>query len=285
MSDLIDKVSKLLKQSEHAATEAERDVFLAKAQDLATVAQIDLAVARSRTEKREARAVPTVKRVIIAERGKRGNKQLVELFSSIGNVNSVNITIYKGDHMVDAYGFEEDIDLTKALYDSLVVQMKIAADAYLRTGEYKKELIWVEKYETQQGWYGRERVYVGAEQKPVDGRIARHSFQNAWRRTVSTRLREAKEAAQLAAEAAELNLTTEELVNASEHRQGESSTNTAIALRAKEVEVYAHYKKHTGHIRGSWSGSSSKGSSSSAMSAGRAAGARASFGTSKAISA
>lgn len=274
MSDLIDKVSKLLKQSEHASTEAERDVFLKKAQELATQAQISLAVARQRTEKREARAIPEERYVKIAVRGKRGNKQQVELFSSIGQANDVSITIYKGDASVNAYGFADDIDLTVALYESLVIQMKMASDAYLATGEYKKET-------------GTEKLNMDTwqwEAKPIDGRIARHSFQDGWRNAVSLRLQEAKANAREAAIAAELDLTVEELMNASEHKSVASSTSTALALVAKEIEVREFYSAATKHIRGSWGGSRSSGHSSSAHGAGRAAGSRASFGTARAIS-
>lgn len=278
MSDLIDKVSKLLRQAERAGTEAEREVFMAKAQSLATVASIDLAVARQRADKREAREVPESRKVVLGDERKRGNDRLMRLFSTIASTNQVKILIYGNGYAVEALGFPTDIDVSVALFESLVVQMKTAAAEFLATGEYKKETTQVARYERDRYW--GDKIFVGYKEKPVDGRVARSSFEKAWTAEVGVRLRQARDEAESAAVAADLKLSADELVNFNENKTAAPvKSSTEIALAAKEVELADFYKSRTRGLRGSYKGGQSRGHSSTASSAGRAAGARASFGT------
>ena len=58
MSATIDRISALLAKAERTDNEAEADAYLMKAQQLATLASVDLAVARARIARRAPHQVP-----------------------------------------------------------------------------------------------------------------------------------------------------------------------------------------------------------------------------------
>lgn len=72
MSAALDRIAALLAKAERTEIEAEADAYLMKAQQLATLASVDLAVARARTARREARQQPESRTTTIGEKGRRG---------------------------------------------------------------------------------------------------------------------------------------------------------------------------------------------------------------------
>lgn len=277
-------VAKLLNQAENAATEAEASTFMAKAQTLATDHSVDLAIARQVTAKAEQREQPEVRNISVGPRGAKGNAKKVRLISAIAGVNSVTLNIFHDSHGVIAYGFPSDIDMVEALYNSLVVQMTSAGDAYIKSGEYKKETttvvrkVKVGQYYTFQGWrneYDREVVT-----KPVDGRVARASFYDGFTSRIRHRLQMAANEAIETYDARHQEEVTDE--SGVKPVGFDSAPGAALALVQKEVEVRDFYKAKS-TARGSWRGGSSSGHSSHGTSAGRAAGDRARLSSTKAL--
>lgn len=212
------KIGKILRHAEGASTEAERDTFLTKAQELAAGQSIELALARAAIEKNTERDMPTVESVILGHPGSVSNVRFVKLMLSIAFANDVHCTIKHDNSGVDLYGFQSDIDVTKALYVSLLPQMVADADAYIRSGVYR----------------------------PVHGRTARVSFYAGWTARIGNRLYIAKSRTNKSA-------TTDESLTE------EQRETTALAIRAKEVEVrdYYNYELKQKGIRRAWSGGGS----------------------------
>lgn len=218
---MLAKVGKLLRHAEGASTEAERDAFLTKAQELATTNSIELAVARASHERRELTQTPTFETIRLGHRGQQSNVRFIELMLAITRANDLRCSIRGDNTGVTVYGFQSDIDVAKAFYVSLVVQMVADADAYIRSGAHR----------------------------PVHGRTARAAFYDGWTTRIEQRLEDARATARTSAESAE-----------NDHGQQEvaASTSTALALRAKEIEVddYFGYMSRQHGIAGTWRGSS-----------------------------
>ncbi|WP_235736527.1 DUF7168 domain-containing protein [Nocardioides alcanivorans] len=222
---MLAKVGKLLRHAEGASTEAERDAFFAKAQELATTHSIELAVARAAHAGVEgAQVAPTFEAVKLGHRGKQSNVRFVELMLAIARANDLRCSIRTDNTGVTLYGFQGDIDVTKALYVSLVVQMVADADAYIRSGAHR----------------------------PVHGRTARAAFYAGWTTRIGQRLEEAQRAAQVSAGALEERV---------DDQTGRVSASKSLALTAKDVEVhdfFDHMVRQHG-IRGTWRGSNAVG--------------------------
>ncbi|HWU33237.1 MAG TPA: DUF2786 domain-containing protein [Marmoricola sp.] len=216
---MLAKVGKLLRHAEGASTEAERDAFFTKAQELATTHSIELAVARAAHEKGAAALTPVFESVKLGHKGKQSNVRFIELMLAITRVNDLRCTIRGDNTAVTMYGFRGDIDVAKALYVSLVVQMVADADAYIRSGAHR----------------------------PVHGRTARAAFYEGWTDRIGQRLRDAQRAAQLQVGA----LTT------AIDPQGRVGESKSVALVAKDVEVddYFSSKLREQRVRGTWRGS------------------------------
>lgn len=139
MSDdkMLARIAALLRQAEGTDNEHEADAFMSAAQRLATVASIDLAVARSHSSNRSAAQAPMQRTITIGEAGSKGLRTYVQLFVLIASANDVKCDIASNSTFCYAYGFPEDIDASHALYASLVVQMVRASDAYLATGAHR----------------------------------------------------------------------------------------------------------------------------------------------------
>lgn len=260
--DTIAKIGKLLRQAEGTSNEHERDAFLARAQSLATRHSVALAVARASVLKREQRETPVFEKVVLGESGKRSLARYVQLMSVIRAVNDLSMTISGGNAAVTLYGFASDIEVTKALYASLVVQMIADGDRYLRSGAHKREVAVV--------WDARQ----GYVRKPVHGATARAAFYEAWTEKVGQRLREAKEQQVRATVAAAERVAT-----------GQAAT-TELALRAKEIEVVDFFrgKMREHNVRGTWRGTTSaREAAPRSARAGAAAGARAVIGHERAL--
>ena len=184
---MLEKIAKLLNQAENAATEAEAAVFMAKAQQLATTHSVDLAHARHATKVKE-RTVPVQRTIHIGDRGARGLRTLVDLYLGIAAANDITCTIAHNATKVYACGFAEDIDVSEALFASLLTQQAKAADEFKRSGAWLEEKVWSD---TSWGY------------KPQTWLTARLNFQEAFASRVGTRLWQAKHEAERALKDAE----------------------------------------------------------------------------------
>lgn len=220
------RIAALLRKAESTDNEHEADAFLQAAQRLATLASVDLAVARAHTAARERRAVPTQREVVVGESGKRGLKTYVELYLAIARANDIRCDIARNSTRVFAYGFDTDLDTVDALYRSLVIQMVRASDEFIKSGRYAEEM--VEK------WSSSRRRW---EVKPIHATTARVNFQRAFALRIGRRLADAKSAATESVEAER------------------PAVGVALVLRNKEIEIADHYRAHSrarGHWQGSW---------------------------------
>jgi hypothetical protein len=139
MSDdkMLAKIAALLRQAEGTDNPHEAEAFMAAAQRLATATSIDLAVARSHSEKRTKAQAPVQRTITIGNAGTKGLRTYVQLFVVIAHANDVKCDIASNSTFVYAYGFPEDIDTSHALYASLVMQMVKASEAYIASGAHR----------------------------------------------------------------------------------------------------------------------------------------------------
>jgi hypothetical protein len=269
MSDkYLTKIAGLLRKAETTDNEHEADAYLQAAQRLATLASVDLAVARAHTSTKERRAVPTQRSITIGEQGKRGLRTFVQLFLEIGRANNVTCDIARDSTRVYAYGFDTDIDAAEALYSSLVVQMVRASDEYIKSKRYAAETVgrWV-RVDGDGGRPGRRAPSHEWQERPIHATTARVNFQQAFALRIGARLKEATDQARQQAVQADAT----------------GSTGVEIVLRAKEVELRDHYKDNS-TARGHWRGTSANsGYSELASRAGDRAGRTARLGGEHAI--
>ena len=258
----LDRIAALLAKAERTDNPIEAEAYLAKAQSLATQASVDLAVARARTARREAREQPTSRTVHIGEPGRRANTHLVTLFVTVGRCNGVQMDIAHNSTYVIAYGMPSDLELVETLFASLATQMTASANVWLGTGAWRDD-----SYISREGW-----------RKPHTAQTARAAFYRGFAERIGRRLEEAR------AEVIERAETTVVAVAAD---VAESGTSTgAIVLRAKEVEVRDFYRESS-RARGAWSGYSGQVTrhGGAATRAGREAASRARLSSAKGIGA
>lgn len=265
----LDLIAKLLRQAEGTTHEAEASAFMERAQTLATRHSIDLAMARSHTAKAEKREEIEERTVVLGERGQNGLAKYVDLFNRIAQANDCRILVAADSTRVYVHGFPSDIEVVETLYASLVYQMVAAANAYLATGEYKSEKVWVEgrwKKTGARDYYGyREEEFVPGHYKPVHGKTARASFYSGFTGRIGTRLRLAKMAAEQ--EAVKADEQAREAAVAAPEDATNLPVSTALVLQEKKAEVDAHmaeYKRT--HKIGTWRGGSRTSAHSSSAS-------------------
>jgi hypothetical protein len=262
------RIAALLRKAEGTDNEHEADAFLQAAQRLATLASVDLAVARAHTERAERRPVPTQRAIVIGESGKRGLRTYVELFLSIGRANNLTCDIARDSTRVHAFGFDTDIDMSETLYASLVVQMVRASDSYIKSGDYALEKVIKRVSVTTPGRNGGWRQQYQYVEKPVHATTARINFQQAFAHRIGARLAQARQE------------TEERLIAEQPADEGRSM---ALVLRNREVELADHYKANS-MARGTWSGTrATSGFSERSRQAGDRAGRRARLSPEKAI--
>jgi hypothetical protein len=275
MSKTIDRIAALLAQAEGTSNEAEADAYMAKAQKLASLAAIDLEVARQRQKDKTTREQPVQRQITIAgfvggsgySRGSRVQNNAAEmcrLFMDIGYVNDLQFDVSMKSLYVVAYGMPSDIDVTEALYTSLLMQMTGAAEAAIKAGVHKQE-------EGERVWDYRRCEFRAV--RP-DARRFKTAFYRAFTGRVLARLQEAKrEAVEQVEQVREQEAATLPAV---------ASTETALVLREKAEEVKA-YRAATTDAKGTWRGGARSSGSSAGKRAGRAAGDSARLGAQTAL--
>lgn len=262
------RIAALLRKAEGTDNDHEADAFLQAAQRLATLASVDLAMARSHTQRQERRPVPTQRAIVIGESGKRGLRTYVELFLAIGRANNLTCDIARDSTRVHAFGFDTDIDVAQTLYASLVVQMVRASDAYIKSGDYAVEKVIKRVAVTTPGRSGGWRQEYQYVEKPVHATTARINFQQAFAHRIAARLAQARQE------------TEQQLIAEQPDEQGRG---VALVLRNREVELADHYRAHS-QARGTWSGTrAAAGQAERSRRAGDRAGRRARLTPEKAI--
>lgn len=266
---MLDKLAKLLNQAERASSAEEADAFMARAQVLATTHSIDLAIARQHTAKKEQREQPTQKWITIGERRKGNLRHLCELFYAIASQNDLKVDLASNSTFVIAFGMPSDIEVTEVLYASLAFQMVEAANAWLKTGEYKKELVY--RTVTKRDGIG---LYKHREQVPMHGKVARANFYDAYIRRIQSRLADARSQA--------LEIAKEKSVEVVDENDNVITTSAEVVLRSKAIEV-RDFHKTASKAKGNWKGAKTSRYSETAHSAGDTAARSARLGSNRAI--
>lgn len=264
-NQVLDKLAKILNQAENAATEAEADVFMRKAQELATQYEIDLEIARQHTADLTKREEPIRETVTLhtGSKGRNSRPQLVGLITEIALANGLRIDVSYDSTRVYLYGFPSQIASVTALYMSLAVQMTSAANEYLRTKAYLDEKVYREARDSWGYTYGQFTA-------PTP-QMARKAFLQAFAERVGERLREA------------VRETKAVVIDALTAAPDASPTTGALVLQSRDLAVNDFYSTAS-NARGTYRKNRDV-HVSSARSAGTAAGSRARLSAQKAVSA
>jgi len=274
----VEKIAALLTMAERTNNSHEADAFLKKAQQLATNASVDLAMARSRTARKELREQPIIKTVAVGELRKRSNKHLIELFIGLATANDVKVDIAHNSTYVIAYGMPSDIEVVEILFSSLATQMFSSAEQWLRTGEWRNDKYLHSFVHTKLG--GVKPVH-----KLHTAQTARGAFNSAFTKRVTKRVKDSRN--ETIAERTAAEKESSKHADSSRPSTGSELLSTAVVLRDKEKEV-GDFHKSQSRARGSWTGYSGAGAGSSggrASAAGKAAGDRARIGSQSGLSA
>lgn len=263
------KISRLLRQAESTPYEGEAETFMARAQTLATRHSIDLAMARAHSAKAEAREVPEHRAQTIGVRGQRNLQISTDLYAYIASLFDVKAFVSTDHTTVYPMGMPSDLDLVDVIFSSLVVQMTAAANAFIKAGTYKSEVVW-RKTHRRDDW--GDYAYL-----PVDGRTARRSFLSGFSSRIYTRLRTAVRETTAEAE-------TEFGAQGASDESG-AVVSVAVVLREKRAEVDAFVKEEyeRRNVRVASRRTGSDNYSASSASAGRAAADRARVGSTRQI--
>ena len=182
MSATLDRISALLAKAERTDNEAEADAYLMKAQQLATLASVDLAVARARIARREARQQPESRTTTIGEKGRRANPHLISLFVAIAQANDARVDVAANSTYVIGYGMPADLDVVETMYASLAVHMAHAGQAFVGGRSWPGE--------TYVATVGRRR-----QRRPHTAQTARAAFYRAYVERIAERLAQARRVA------------------------------------------------------------------------------------------
>lgn len=256
------KISALLAMAERTTNQHEAEAFLFKAQQLATLASVDLAMARAATDRREARQQPITKTIQIGQLRSRANRHLIALFIGLAHANDCKVDIAHNSTYVIAYGMPSDIEVTEVLFNSLATQMVAMGTAWIRNGEWRGD--------TYQAHVVNQRGYRVAVKKQHTALTARGAFYAGFTDSIAERVAAAREQA------------------VAEHQASESGSliSTAVVLRDKEKEIRDYHRRES-QARGTWggySGAGARGRGGIATKAGREAGKRANIGRQQGIS-
>lgn len=272
LESITQKVAKLLALAENAGTEAEAEAAFAKAQSIATAHSIEIALI-NQNQKDNKIEVPMHQRIVVGERGKHANGNLIELFHRIAMAQGVKVTIMRDNTAVNAYGMPSDVQLTEQLWISISQQMVRFCNAYLKQGEWRAEKVFRKKVITNDfGW--RDEIW---DHFPMTMQSARNTYQENFIYEVGDRLKKAADTAVAEAKAKEEHFHTDGAEEAPMAAQG-----VALALVSKKDEVDAYFHRNS-NARGSWQKSRGGAYSHGAAAAGKAAGARANIGGNAAL--
>ena len=253
MSATLERIGALLAKAERTDNEAEADAYLMKAQQLATLASVDLAVARARIAKREARQQPESRTTTIGEKGRRANPHLITLYVAIAHANDAQVDVASNSTYVIGYGMPSDLDVVETIYASLAVHMVHAGQAYVATRIWEGETYLA----TVRGRRPQRR--------PHTAQTARAAFYRAYVARIGERLAQAREDALARVDA-----------GAPGAAPAAGAGTGALVLREKAAEVRSFHAQQS-RARGSWGGYAGgvRGASGSASEAGRTAASRA----------
>ena len=252
MSGTLDRIAALLAKAERTDNDAEAEAYLMKAQTLATLASVDLAVARARTAHREARHQPVARTTTIGEKGRRANPHLIALYVAIAQANDAKVDVAANSTYVIGYGLPEDLDVVAAMFASLAVHMVHASQGFV----------------VARDWVGERYVAVVSGRRTTrvhTAQTARAGFYRAYVARISERLGQARQEAVARADAA-----------AAGPAPGAAAGGASLVLKQKAVQV-GDFHARTSSARGSWGGYSGgvRAASGSAAQAGRQAASRA----------
>jgi hypothetical protein len=274
MSGDVSTIAALLAKAERTDNAHEAEAYLAKAQHLATLRSVDLAMVRARTARTHQRVVPLSRTVQVGEPGKRANTHLVSLFVAVAHANDVVVDVARNSTYVIAYGMPSDLDLVEQLWGSLAHQMVDAAGRYLGSDTWRDESYRVIVRER----VGRWSVPRVAE-RPHTKQTARAAFYRGFIERIGHRLKAAHDQAVAEASAGESGRLAADGTRASV-----VGPTTALVLREKAAEVKAFHQRES-QARGSWTGyrGAAGGDNGAATGAGRRAAADARLGSQRGL--
>lgn len=184
MTAPLELIAKLLAQAEgKGVTEAEAEAFNIAAQRIATANSVDLAKARNMMVAKE-RTLPVQREIVIGVKHTVGMRTLVDLYLGIADANDVRCLIAHNATRVYAYGYAEDIDVSEALYASLLTQMTEFVAQYKAEGSWADETVYIKGYHDH-GWHPGGH-------KQISWRTARLNFQEGFANRIKARLMSAK---------------------------------------------------------------------------------------------
>lgn len=243
---LLDRIGALLAKAESTDSVPEAEALVAKAQQLATLHAVDLAVARQRTARRRRREQPAQRKLVVGRRGETGLRHRVGLFVVVAHTNDVRVDVARDSTYVLPFGFPSDLDVVEALAGSLATQMTAAATAAIRRGAHRHDRYWSA---TAGAWRS-------------DARVFRSAFNDGFVAAVDQRLRSARAAA----------LSQRDSDDRVDGPAGGSGQGAALVLVAKAAEVEAFHRAAS-TARGTWRGDRARAvGSDGGLAAGRAAG-------------
>lgn len=236
---ITDKVTKLLTHADKAATEAERDTYIEKAEGLAATHAINLALLRKQqadaANGARERPITSDFYSLMALSNQTYRNLAVELGCAICNAHGVKCTIRGKSQYLTFYGFPEDVHLTELMLARVTPMMFEEASRYLKTPEHRTS--------------------------GVAAVSARITFCQNFAYEIGRRLRAAVEQSK------------KEVVETLAITDGNAATSTELVLREKEIEVadYVEYEFKRLGVKGSWKGSSTNAWTGGAGEAGRTA--------------
>jgi hypothetical protein len=272
MSPDVSRIAALLAKAERTDNQHEAEAYLAKAQHLATLRSVDLAMVRARSARQQRRVAPVSRTVQVGESGKRANTHLVSLFVAVARANDVVVDVARNSTYVIAYGMPSDLDLVEQLWGSLAHQMVQASGRYLDAGSWRQES-YRRLVRERVGRWSLPRL----EERPHTKQTARAAFYRGFIDRIGSRLQQAHD------EAVEEAETSRE-PPARGRAESAPGPSAAVVLRAKTEEVQAFYRGES-KARGSWTGyrGAADGDNGTATSAGRRAAAQARLTSQRAV--